>query len=228
MEIRGPYKDQVLDILVERGIPVGSVFDVGVLRGTPELLRAYPKTHHYLFEPVTEFEDLIEKAYADCPHTLIKVAVSDSDSESFLATHSVHESLAISHSTVAKNAQEGPNVRKIETMRLDTFMANNEVAQPILLKIDIDGEELAVLRGATETLKSTSILIIETPRYQLPDRILFARNAGFVLVDLAEPTYYDQAFWQCDAVFVRRDLHEQFFKQLNNKSFDPKLYTTFK
>jgi hypothetical protein len=63
-----------------------------------------------------------------------------------------------------------------------------------------------VIRGATETLKKCSIVIVECQSTQLVQRISAVQAAGFTLVDLAEPCYYDKVFWQYDAVFIRKDI----------------------
>ncbi len=98
---------------------------------------------------------------------------------------------------------------------------------PFLLKIDIDGHELRVLKGAVETLKKCSIVIIECHSSQLVQRISAVQAAGFTLFDLAEPCYYDKLFWQCDAIFIRSDLAASNFRQLVGK-VEPGMYESFR
>ena len=110
---------------------------------------------------------------------------------------------------------------------LDDFLPSRNLVEPYLLKIDIDGQELAVLKGALHTLRKCSIVIIECQSSQLTQRISSVQAAGFDLFDLAEPCYYDKVFWQCDAVLVRKDLLASHFKRLAGK-VEAGMYETFR
>jgi len=109
---------------------------------------------------------------------------------------------------------------------LDDFLRNRELPEPYLLKIDIDGHELAAIEGATETLKKCAVVIVEAQVGELPQRISVVASQGFVLFDLVEPCYYDHALWQCDAVFLREDVHRRHFADLG-VDFDSAKYSMF-
>ena len=82
---RGPFKRQSLKVLVERQVPISTIIDIGVLSGTPELMEAFPKTRHILFEPVSEFHKKIRKNYTGLDYRLIEAAVTDEDRDVTLA-----------------------------------------------------------------------------------------------------------------------------------------------
>lgn len=228
MSKRSPLKDQTLDILRERGVPVNVVLDVGVLHGTPELVRAYPGVRHILFEPVTEFVEKIRIAYRNVDHVLHQVAVGEASGSVTLRTVSHLDGMVISHSAMAAGQPpDAPGHRTVPMLSIDDAVAVNGYEGPFLLKIDIDGQELKVLRGAAKTLPQCSIVIVECARGELPQRILAVQAAGFTLFDLCEPCYYDKTFWQCDAVFIRNDLHQRLFTQLTGK-VQPGMYETFR
>jgi FkbM family methyltransferase len=227
--MRGPLKNQALRVLIGRGIRVGTVLDVGVLTGTHELLAHFPRALHILFEPVVEFNPTIETNYRNIPHEIVNAAISDKTGETVLDLfHMVdvpgHD---ISHSQVAPQATEGRPHRKVPMTTLDDFLAQRDLPEPYLLKIDIDGHELAAIAGASETLKKCTVVIVEAQIAELPRRIEAIASQGFVLFDLAEPCYYDHALWQCDAILLREDVHRQHFAQLS-ADFDPAKYTMFK
>lgn len=222
--MRGPIKRQTLRILRNRNIPVATVLDVGVLSGTPELMAAYPDRPHILFEPVAEFAAAIEQNYRNIPHQLVQAAVSDRSGDGFLKTSSIISGMDISHSHVVDAAEESS--RTVRMVTLDDCLRNSRVGKPYLLKIDVDGHEMSVLKGATETLKETSIVIIEATGHALAERLGFLQNAGFTLFDLTEPCYYDNSFWQCDVVLVHRDLHAQHFARIND-AFEESKYSVF-
>jgi FkbM family methyltransferase len=221
---RGPLKRQTLAVLRLRQVPVATVIDVGVLSGTPELLEVYPDRPHLLFEPVAEFAARIEHEYRNVPHRLIQAAVSDSSGEIQLRTVGMIGGAAISHSFMTESAEEA--TRTVPRVSLDDYLRTTPADPPYFLKIDIDGEELKVLAGATATLKQTSIVMIEVTVHTMIPRLQRLMDAGFQLFDLTEPAYYDDSLWQCDAVFVRADLHERHFEALSEQ-LDLAKYSVF-
>ena len=223
---RGPLKAQTLGLLRARGVPVSTVLDVGVQYGTPELIAAYPDVPHVLFEPVEEFAAGIHASYAGVEHELVSAAVSDESGSVSLKTFTVLEGHAISHSIMTDEPQ-GEVARTVPKVSLDDYLSRHPHAAPYLLKIDVDGAELRILRGARDTLSNCSIVLIEAPKSQFIERIAAVAAAGFELFDLTEPCYYDGAFWQCDAVLVRRDLMREHFRRLSNQDFDAGLYEIF-
>lgn len=228
MESRKPDKSQCLSILRKRSVPVATVIDVGVCYGTPELMKIWGDKRHVLFEPVSEFSEKIIHNYRNITHELHTLAVGDSSGQIGLKTISAIDGMSISHSQMTKeSSDDSASIRVVPKVTLDDFLVGRTLEQPYLLKIDIDGQELSVLRGASETLKKCSIVIIECQSKELTQRIQAVQAAGFDLFDLAEPCYYDKAFWQCDAVFVRKDLMSGRFLPLSGK-VEQGMYETFR
>jgi FkbM family methyltransferase len=221
---RRPNKSQALALLRDRGVPIATVLDVGVQRATPELIAAFPEHMHLLFEPVAEYAADIEQAYAATPHLLVGAAVADREGSIGLKTRSIVSGQEITHSTIAADSTVAD--RQVPIISLDGFLAANPYPGPYLLKIDIDGEELKVLAGAQATLAQCSVVIIELYLREFLPRIVAVQDAGFELFDLSEPSYYDDAFWQCDGIFVRKDIHRALFRDID-KDFDPERYVSF-
>lgn len=225
--MRGPSKNQAFDVLRKRQIPVSTVLDVGVQRGTPELMRAYLDVHHILFEPVAEFHDGIRSNYRNLSYTLVDAAVADKTGEATLEVRKTMTATEVSHSSVVAGAASGDNRRTIQSITLDSYLEQNPLPKPYLLKIDVDGNELAILSGATNTLKDCSIVVIETPKSEFTKRIAYLEERGFVLFDLVEPCYYDDSFWQCDAILLKADIQRSHFLQMGATAFEREKYTMF-
>jgi hypothetical protein len=92
---------------------------------------------------------------------------------------------------------------------------------PYLMKFDVHGFELAILRGAEKTLANTSLLIMECYNFEIaPDMLLFydmcryLHERGFRVADISEPLWreHDKVFWQADFFFVRADRPEFQYK----------------
>lgn len=212
--MRGPYKSQAFDILRSRGVPVGTILDVGVLTGTPELIQLFPDKKHVLFEPVADFNFDIFESYQEIDTELHNVAVSDFNGTANLNVRMDINQGEISHSGLSDDRAESG--RDVQVVRLDDFVEGREYVQPYFLKIDVDGHEINVLNGAERILQLCSIVMVEADKANLVERLSFMLSRGFDLYDISEPAYYDDAFWQCDLIFINSDIYSKYFKRLES------------
>jgi len=105
-------------------------------------------------------------------------------------------------------AGEGSNAESGERT-LDSVFATNQYPNPTIIKIDVDGPELRVLRGLQSTLESNSrlrLLQVEFSDSNV-ELIEYLRSLGFKLVDFE--TYRDPILLKGQSVtgngwFVRR------------------------
>ena len=96
---------------------------------------------------------------------------------------------------------------------LDDLVAA-EVKSPILLKLDVQGYELEVLRGAVKTLSEAEVVIIECSLIQynegaplFAEVVSFMGERGFVVYDFCGQMRRanDGALFQMDVIFVREN-----------------------
>jgi hypothetical protein len=106
------------------------------------------------------------------------------------------------HATYAKTyagIDYVPHVMAANTVnRIDSLSFNG----PALLKIDVDGGELAVLRGSTNCLEKLAVLVVEANAVSLFAIVQFAEAHGFRLFDVVELCYCGNQLHQCDLMFV--------------------------
>lgn len=207
-------KAEAIRVLRANGLVVDCIFDVGVREDTPDLRLGFPDLKHYLFEPVHEFHAEIAANYRDVPHELLGLAASDRTGPAELATRSFDSSAAITHSgLVDGRPPAGSQLRPIEGMRLDDFIAQRAISGPILLKIDVDGAELKVMEGARGALAQIPCVIMEASRAYFYDRLRFMYECGYALFDIIALCYYHEMFHQADLVFLQKGM-------LKDKRFD--------
>jgi hypothetical protein len=84
--------------------------------------------------------------------------------------------------------------------------------EPILLKLDVQGFELEVLRGAEETMKRAEVILLELSlvRYNrtapLFDEIVkFMKEHSFLAYDFCDFHRFDDVVLQLDAFFVKEN-----------------------
>lgn len=116
---------------------------------------------------------------------------------------------------------------KRETVDLDTHVLRNGILQDsknILIKIDCQGAEIPILRGATSILTKTSFIILEIPlfgRYNenVPtflEHITFMDSIGFVSYEILESHILNNFSFQVDMLFINKNHH---FNELVNEKF---------
>lgn len=200
--MRHATKSSALAALKAKGLAVPTILDIGISAGTPDLMIHFPKVTHLLFEPVAEFRANIERIYARIPHELFTVAVSDSDGETELAVKSVMEGVEITHARMHDGSgTNSAQARRVPMIALDSFMSRRSDPGPFLLKIDIDGDELKVLKGAENVLKQCAAVILELHTTDFFERSSVLLDRKFRLFDIVDLCYYDQGLAQVDGVF---------------------------
>ena len=198
-------KPNSMALLRDSQLPINAIIDVGVHYSSSDLIEAFPDKHHLLFEPVLEYEPHIRYAYRDVSHTLYSYAVSDGDGTANLRVIDIEGGTEITHSFVVN--EKGEKTRDIKMVSLDSFFANEydgPFTEDFLLKIDVDGHEPPILRGAAETMKKCSAVIVETYPRDLLERYSLVAEQGFILWDIIEPWYFHGRLAQVDLVFINK------------------------
>ena len=73
-----------------------------------------------------------------------------------------------------------------------------------ILKVDVDGNDIEVLRGSKKTLQDIAVVIVEVPVYDFPQIFAEISQYPLFLWDICDLTYYRKKLVQCDLVFVHQ------------------------
>ena len=89
------------------------------------------------------------------------------------------------------NLKNSPSINQVLSLSLDDLVNNKILKKPDLIKIDVDGNEIEVLKGCKKTLKNNkkiSILIeIRKETYNLVSNLL--KEFGFKLTSKSRNNY---------------------------------------
>ncbi len=187
------------------GFEPQTVIDVGAALGTFNLYETFPNSRHLLIEPIAENEPYLAKICRKLKSAEYIIAAATKEAGFF----TLNVSPDMLHSSISEgvNADIGnPYLRNIPAITLDGICRERNLPGPYLIKVDVDGQELDVLAGATGILQQTEYVIVEVCLFgQMYDIIHFMKSQGFAAYDIVDLGYRpaDAALWQIDMAFVK-------------------------
>ncbi len=198
--------------LARAGFRPDTVFDVGAYRGdfAADVLAVWPAAQVACFEPLPGRAEALRARFAGAA-VQVHDAVLGARSGTPVAL-----SLAETASSVLEEhaAQDFTRIER-HTSALDDLVAQGQLPpRCALLKLDVQGYELAVLEGAQRLLGQVEVVLLELNLLDLHvgvpllhEVLAWLAARGFVAWDLAGLTRrpLDDALWQVDVVAVRAD-----------------------
>jgi FkbM family methyltransferase len=133
--------------------------DVGAGRGTQQLYKAFPEAYHFLVEPLTEYESDLRKALEQYRGEYIFAAAGATNTRAFINV----ESRPMMSSFLARTHLYRQAGRETGGCGENPRYAYGRIrfCPPFGLKIDTEGFEDQVIRGATNFLRRTEFVIAE-------------------------------------------------------------------
>ena len=191
------------------------VFDVGANVGQTiaRFRPLFPRAAIHAFEPVpSTYAQLVRATAKDGLVRCHPIALADRVGEASIRLHGSSEQSSLVLELRAADGADAPEAR-VALTTADSFCASHQIEEIGLLKIDVEGFELPVLRGAAGLLARGRIefivaeagLMPGNPRFTpLPALIEFLRPHGFWLVGVYEQygLRYAQGAEFCNALFA--------------------------
>lgn len=141
------------------GLQMSTVYDIGAFDGawSVELARSLPFLQQFvLFEPNPAHRTAL--LATGFPH--VEVLLGDQEREvGFYSTGGSGDSIYRERTGHFDTAV----ATTLRMRRLDAVVAERSLPAPQVLKLDVQGAELDVLRGATDTLRSVDVVYLEAP-----------------------------------------------------------------
>jgi len=193
--------------------PPQHIIDGGAYHGsaTRRLLKLFPQARIHAFEPQTETFGELKRSLVDEPRvSLYPLALSDRCGMSQL--HVNREAFTTSLLPTAQPLAMHPiGEQTVQTTTLDAWTTEHDIEAVGFLKLDLQGHELAALRGAEQMLRNTMVVLTEVnfqKRYQgsclFHEVASFLYKHGLVLHSLFEVIPGGDGSWSlADALFAR-------------------------
>ncbi|MGE5400253.1 MAG: FkbM family methyltransferase [Ignavibacteriales bacterium] len=197
-----------------------TILDVGGAVGNTAKLFAknFPKNRILVFEPIKETYEKLKDATSAFPNiTPVNKAVGNMtgstkiNQANRITSSSILDIKAESNSAVFSDTLIKKGEETIEITTLDSTVPGD--ARVGILKIDVQGYELEVLKGATNTLSRTAVVVLElnnhegyqnAPKYYDLDEYL--RKSNFIIYDIFPSLKDNGQLKEWDAIYVKNEL----------------------
>ncbi|MDE3184141.1 MAG: FkbM family methyltransferase [Bacteroidota bacterium] len=210
------YKQQHLDIERILNKPDPVIFDIGANTGqTIKGFRAkFPESIIYAFEPGIETFNYLQQLYKHTGNVhLHNIAFGAEKSRLIFHDNEYNVMSSFLENGSKIHFGEIIETREIELTTVDDFCMTHDIKKIDVLKIDTQGFDLEVLKGALNMLPNVSIILTEITIYplyknlpELDEVLLFLREKGFKFANLYEANFRNEVLAWADFMFVNNDL----------------------
>ncbi|MDX1413570.1 MAG: FkbM family methyltransferase [Candidatus Promineifilaceae bacterium] len=203
--------------LARRGFSPQMILDIGANHGGWSRLvnSVFKDAHFFLIEPQLEMRPFLDKFCSQSPRAKWILAGAGAEKgELMLTVWDDYQGSAFISPEIQRLTPH-KRQRLVPVVAVDDLVASGEFSTPDLIKIDVQGFELEVLRGAIGCLGITEIILVETslfhPLGQRPNiyRLIEMMEAyGYYIFDLTDLKYRraSGALGQVDICFIHRSI----------------------
>jgi len=206
---------------VVRPRDIKTIIDIGANTGpfSLDVRMRFPLVQIYAFEPLNDcFSVLTSSMSNDSKFRAWNIALGEVGGEITMHRSSFHPSSSLLPMTALHKKIYPKSTEKltevVEIRRLDDVMRDIALEKPVLIKMDVQGFEDAVIRGGKDTIAQADILLIETSFVQLyesqpifDDIYQLVCNLGFTYLGRSAEHHNPKTGERIyeDSIFVRQD-----------------------
>lgn len=206
-----PSQRKSLESLKRLGFSPEYVLDIGAYEGNwaVEFNQIFPTSKIMMIEGQQQKQEILLHKKRHLPNSEVKIALLGAENKT------VEFNIYDTASSVYKEDNEtGALIEKIELQLLDDILANTAFCEPDFIKIDTQGFELEILRGAKKTLKSAKAVLLEVSFLNIykdaplaAEVVTFMEKNNFVVYDICSLMRrpYDKALFQSDFLFLQKN-----------------------
>lgn len=206
---------ELLELAAQSGIK--TVYDVGANVGTWSLLAKsiIPDAELHAFEPLPKHQDgFVDNVSGVGNITLHRIALgSESKNATLHITDFSDESSMLAPAPASKSGFGIQEVQQfpIQLVRLDDYRAVQKLPWPDLIKLDVQGYELEVLKGARECIRATKAVLSEVSfvdyyegQCHFHEVVGYLAETGLFVHAFGINTSVGRAIGQTDVLFMRK------------------------
>ena len=153
-----------LKVLQATGFEPKVIIDVGANRGTwtRRAIRTFPSAEYHLFEPQDSLRSSLEEISKTHPNVCIhSLGVGRETGEEIFTFNSDRDDSSNFRMTASEAQARGFVQKALPLISIDDFVKKHSIACVDILKIDAEGLDLEVIKGASHTLRAVEYVFIE-------------------------------------------------------------------
>jgi FkbM family methyltransferase len=221
-----PY--YVLSLLLNRK-EITTIIDGGASIGDTSLILSdlFPDAEVYAFEPYDPFVEILKEKTKDRSRIRIEsFALDEVEGSRTMIVNESEGTNSFFSANQSKNQPYGDLLRKkgeieVTSKTLDQWAVDNQINVIDLIKLDLQGNELAALRGAISQLSSKNVkaILCEVsfiPQYEnqpIASEVMTMINSyDFDLFNLYQMHYHHGQLIQADALFLHKSIYKKSIK----------------
>jgi FkbM family methyltransferase len=197
------------------GLAPATVIDVGVGPGTPDLYEGFPDAHLVLVEPLEPHEHwrpYLQRVREERSADVVMAAAGAEAGEIRISVDRAPWCSSTLGPYVGESSEQ--EWRTVPMVRLDDVAGELALNGPFVLKVDVEGAELEVLKGATNLLAATDLVLLELSLFELVpgtpllhEVVAWMDQHGFVIGELYDghTRLLDGSLARLDGAFVKAD-----------------------
>jgi FkbM family methyltransferase len=219
-----------IQILKDKGYEPDTIIDVGAHHGswTKSMRNIYGNSKYYLFEGI-DYNELHEFNNNEKIKVYNEILNEKKEEVSWYQMKNTGDSIFREKTHHFANCE----VIKRNSIDLNSFIKEKgilEDSKNIFIKIDCQGAEIPILKGATEILDKTDFILLEIPLFgeynegvpNFLEHITYMDSIGFVSYDIVDRHYVNNFNMQIDMLFINKKHN---FNKIVNESI--KEYTVY-
>ncbi len=215
--------ERIINNMKKKGLCCSSILDIGANRcqWSREIKSIFPYAKFYLIEPQLEMQKALDKFCLDYPDSSYFLVGAGSDcGEATLtvwpgelkeaSTFTIPEYPGLTYQSENFHAEQ----RRLPIVTIDSLLAQQKISLPELVKLDVEGFELEVLKGASKLFGYVEAFVLEVillPTEANPpmfhEVIQFMAERNYVLYDFPGFGHRnsDRSLALMNIVFVKKD-----------------------
>jgi FkbM family methyltransferase len=190
------------------------IVDVGANHGTwtRQALKYFPKAHYTMVEPQDWLKPSIQDVLDKNPNVKFHSVGAGEKEGSFLFTILDRDDSCSFKFTEEEAKSKGYKQVEIPVVTLNGLLSNKDILVPDIIKIDAEGLDIEVLKGASDFFGKTEIFMVEAGVVNKMFTNSFLKLINFMdengyrlfeITDLNRP-FKPSVLWLVELVFVRK------------------------
>ena len=196
-----------------KGYVPDTILDIGAYKGTwtDQMLPLYPSAEYFLFEAI-DYSELDKFSKQRNIHVYKDTILNESAKEvTWYEKRNTGDSMFLENTSFFTNAV----VKTRPSISLNDLTEKSDGlrdAKHIFMKIDCQGAEIPILKGATSLLERTDFILLEIPFFgqynkgvpSFLDHIAYMDSIGFIPYDIAGEHNICTYMVQVDIIFINK------------------------